>query len=80
MFWAQKVTDLYEKVTQNDPLNKAMDLHNNAIGRIYFLNLLDKKEEETVNYVLNSSKNAKKVSKIEEMKLFKNEMVYLEEL
>lgn len=78
VFWAQKVTDLYEKVTQNNPLDQAMDLHNNAIGRIYFLNLLDKKEEEIIDFALKNMKNAQKVDKIEEMKWFNNEMVFIE--
>ncbi len=31
-FWAQKVTHLHEKLTKNEILDTAMDLHNNAVG------------------------------------------------
>ncbi len=79
VFWAQKVSDLYEKVTQNGSLDKAMDLHNNAVGRINFLNLLDKNEEEIVDSTLNMTRNAQKVSKNEEMKHFYNKMVFIED-
>ncbi len=79
VFWAQKVGDLYEKVTQNKPLEEAMDLHNNAVGRIYFLNLIDKTEEEIVSFTLEKMKNAKKVANIEEMERYRIEMFYLEE-
>ena len=41
VFWAQKVGDLYEKVTQNEILDQEMDLHNNTTGRILFLNHLE---------------------------------------
>jgi len=79
VFWAQKVTDLYEKVTQNDPLNKAMDLHNNAVGRIYFLNLLGNNEEKMIDFALNETKKAKKVAKTEEMNCFYNKMVFIQD-
>ena len=79
VFWAQKVGDLYEKMTQNKPLEEAMDLHNNAVGRIYFLNLLDKNEQEIVNFTLEKMKNSHKVTKIEEMSRYKSEMVSIED-
>lgn len=79
VFWAQKVGDLYEKVTQNKPLDEAMDLHNNAVGRIYFLNLLDKSEQEIINFAQDKTNYSQKVGKIEEMERFRNEMVYLED-
>ena len=79
VFWAQKVGDLYEKATQNKPLDEAMDLHNNAVGRIYFLNLLDKNEEEIIDYTLKKMKSSKKTTTIEEMKRFYNEMIFIED-
>lgn len=77
VFWAQKVTDLYENVTKNNELDEAMDLHNNAIGRISFLNFLDKKEEELVGFLQNKSKNARKIKNLEEIESTTNQMVYL---
>ena len=79
VFWAQKVGDLYESVTQNKKLDEAMDLHNNAVGRIYFFNLLDKNEDEIVDFTFKKMELAKKVSKIEEMNRVYNEMVFIEE-
>ena len=77
VFWAQKVSDLYEKVTQNKPIEQAMDLHNNAVGRIYFLNLLDKNEQEIVVFAQEKMKNAQKVKEKEVMKRYPCEMVFL---
>jgi hypothetical protein len=78
VFWAQKVGDLYEKVTQHKPLDEAMDLHNNAVGRIYFLNLIDKNEQEIVDYLLEKMKNSRNVTTIDKMKQFYNEMIHSE--
>ncbi len=79
VFWAQKVGDLYEKVTQNEQLDEAMDLHNNTVGRISFLNLLDKNQEEIIDALTLKMKGGKKVNTIQEMKSWQNELVYLEE-
>jgi hypothetical protein len=79
VFWAQKVGDLYEKVTQNTSIEEEMDLHNNAVGRIYFLNLLGKNEAEIIHYMSIKIKSAQKVSKIEEMKSYRIEMVFIED-
>lgn len=78
VFWAQKLTDLYEKVTQNEMLDEAMDLHNNALGRMYFLNLIDKSEAEIIDYVMTKMKNAQKVTTVQEMSRFKTSLVYIE--
>lgn len=77
VFFAQKMTDLYEKVTQNEPMDEAMDLHNNAVGRICFLNNLDKNEEETINFLQKKAENAQKVVTIDEMKKLQKELVYI---
>ncbi len=77
VFWAQKVTDLYEKVTKNDMLDEAMDVHNNAIGRICFLNNLDENEAKLVEFIQEKTKNAQKVTKKEEIKQSKTLMVYI---
>lgn len=77
VFWTQKFTELYEKVTQNQPLDTAMDLHNNAIGRMCFFNLIDKDETNSITSIHQATKNAQKVNTIEEMKNYSNQLVYL---
>lgn len=79
VFWAQKITDLYEKVTQNELLDEAMDLHNNTIGRICFLNFLSQNEEETINYLQEKAKNAQKVNNLEDFIKFRTQLTYLSE-
>ena len=77
VFWAQKVADLYEKVTQNEILDQEMDLHNNTIGRIFFLNHLEQKEAKIIDLLQKMSQKAQKTKKIEQMHQHKNELVYL---
>ncbi len=77
VFWAQKVTDLYEKVTQNKQMDEAMDLHNNIVGRICFLNFLNKNEAEMITFLQNKAKNAKKVENLEDLEKNFNQLVYL---
>ena len=40
--WSKKITDLHERLSPNEKLAKAMDLHNNRIGRELFFNSFDK--------------------------------------
>ena len=77
VFWAQKVGDLYEKVTQNEILDQEMDLHNNTTGRILFLNHLEQKEAKIIDLLQKMSQKAQKTKKIEQMRQHKNELVYL---
>ena len=77
VFWAQKVTDLYEQVTQNELLDEAMDLHNNTIGRICFLNRLAENEVTNITFLEEMAKNAQKVTSIQEMNNNKSQLVYL---
>ncbi len=79
MIWAEKVTFLYEKVTQNENLAKMMDLHNNGIGRILFSSIFDQNEEEIIENLTILMKNAQKIVKIEEFPIFNNQLVYLSE-
>lgn len=74
--WAKKVTDLFEKVAKNDPLDTAMDLHNNAIGRKLFF---EQKEADFVQILLKMIENGQKVTKIEQIGHFENQLIYISE-
>ena len=45
--WAHKITDLHENLSPNATLEKAMDLHNNRIGRELFRESLSEKMNST---------------------------------
>ncbi len=37
---AEKITQMHEDLFPNEPLQRKMDLHNNKVGRDYFMQLL----------------------------------------
>ena len=80
VIWAEKFTNLYEKVTQNDPLDEAMDLHNNEIGRSVFLEKNGIKTQDLIDFMLKKMENAQKIATIEDIEHNKNELVYIEEI
>ncbi len=80
LIWAQKVTDLHEKLMPNAPLAEAMDLHNNKIGRLHFETLKSGSIEEIVTFLNGITENAKKISEIKEIENCKNDLVYLLEV
>jgi hypothetical protein len=75
--WAQKVTNLYEKVTQNDTLAQEMDLHNNAIGRKLFLSHFSQKTDKMIDFLLEMMQNAVKITQIDEINTNEDELVYI---
>ena len=76
--WAKKVSKTYENVTNNTILEKAMDLHNNHIGRLTFLNNFALNESEITVFLQKTLKNAQKIANTEEIQKYKNELVFLE--
>lgn len=70
--WTKKITDLHEDLFPNNPLQTKMDLHNNEIGRTYFMSLLPgihRQFFETsffVDQLLELTKKAKTLQNVEE--------------
>lgn len=77
--WAQKVTDLHEKLAPNEPLEKTMDLHNNSVGRFYFDTLKNMSLEEQLAFLKNMTENCRKITEIDEVKSYKNNLVIISE-
>lgn len=77
MTWAHKITDLHEELSPNAALEKAMDLHNNRMGRELF--------RESITEKINSTRlldqkmgEAVQVRSIEEIGKAEKEFVYLD--
>ncbi len=79
VIFTEKVTDLYEKATKNDLFDQEMDFHNNRIGRIQFLVILNENEQKMVDFIRNLAENAKKVTQIDEIERYPEELVYISE-
>ncbi|MEW7281025.1 hypothetical protein ABW636_20720 [Aquimarina sp. 2201CG1-2-11] len=75
--WAKTITDLYEKIAPNAPIENAMDLHNNNIGRMLFKAITKYTEEEVLVVLKNKVESAIEVTSIVTMKNHENQLVYL---
>lgn len=80
--WAKKITDLHEKIAPNDPLEMAMDLHNNAVGRQLFQEkrLYQKSITEIVSVLQQETKASSKVSSIKEIQNYPKTFVHIDPL
>lgn len=77
--WSKKITDLHEKLMQNEQLEEIMDLHNNEIGRLYFDRLKHSSVAEIVAFLNELTKNAQEISEIQAVDNYKNDLVYISE-
>jgi hypothetical protein len=68
---------MYEKVTKNEFLEEAMDLHNNDIGRKLFLTVSVRKSTKKDHILLKMMQKAVKIDKIEELVGLENKLVYI---
>tara|TARA_R110000772_G_scaffold51843_10_gene118983 strand:+ start:117 stop:485 length:369 start_codon:yes stop_codon:yes gene_type:complete len=78
IIWTEKVTSLYEKVTDNGKMEKAMDLHNNKVGLNLFSRVFDKKEGEIISILQNMMEKSQKASNFDDFIKFNEVLVYLE--
>lgn len=79
--WAKRFTDWHEEFSPNKPLEKLMDLHNNAYGRMLFKKLYSVNQKitnkELVLAVKAEIKNAVKITSKEQANRHKEQLIYL---
>ncbi|MCL6217175.1 DUF6973 domain-containing protein [Zunongwangia pacifica] len=75
IIWAKKITDLHERLAPNKTLARAMDLHNNEVGRTLFSNNPEENAVEKLQDLMNS---AVKINDVDLSKLDKNQLVFIE--
>lgn len=78
MEWSQKITDLHEELAPNEQRAKAMDLHNNQVGRWLFKKYSSEENLDITKLLKEEMKKAKKVSKAEEINTQLYQLVYIE--
>jgi len=76
--WSDQFTGLHEKLSPNQKLAKAMDLHNNRFGQTLFKGS-QLKSEAIIKLLQKKMQEALKVSKVEEIRKTKNNLVYIED-
>ena len=73
----QLLLPIYEKIAPNAPIENAMDLHNNNIGRMLFKAITKYTKEEVLVVLKNKVESAIEVTSITTMKDHENQLVYL---
>ena len=75
--WADNVTTLHEKLAPNEPLETAMDLHNNKIGRQLFSEVKSLSEDDMIQHLKGKTEDAKPITKPEDVEKHLNDLVYI---
>lgn len=75
--WAKKVTDWHEDSFPNKQLPKAMDLHNNEVGRFIFEQHSKKSEQEIVKLLKQMALESIKIDDNSTLSQYKNRMVHI---
>lgn len=75
--WTKEITDWHEDFSPNKALARAMDLHNNFIGRELFLSCVGEPENETIKILELKLNTAICVTSSEEIKEYLLELVYM---
>ncbi len=77
--WAQKITDWHEDFSPNAALARAMDLHNNQIGRNIVAQFPDKSEDFLVGHLLKMIPLSRKHTSLVDISLTTKELVHIED-
>lgn len=74
--WAKTVTDWHEAAFRNEPLERQMDLHNNAVGRALLQQLGQQPLDRLVETLAQMTENSQKLEHVAQQ-LDKNQLVHL---
>ncbi len=77
--WAKRFTDWHEEFAPNTPLDKAMDLHNNGIGRKLVAQFPQESIARYVQKLQEKVTHSQKFTHIDELSDFSEDLVYLED-
>lgn len=77
--WAKTITDWHEDFSPNEPLAKAMDLHNNRVGRDLIETFPAEGEDFYVAHLLKMFPLSKKHTQLDQLTRDKNVLVHIED-
>ncbi len=77
--WAKKFTDWHEDFSPNEALERAMDLHNNKMGIVFFEEIKNYNETEIVSFLKRNASEAVKIENVGEIEKLGNNLVYINE-
>lgn len=70
--WAKIITDWHEDFSPNKPLARAMDLHNNRVGRVFVAQHLKVSQKQLIQLVMKLIPLSRKLTSIEQIRDPKN--------
>lgn len=76
--WTKRITDWHEDFSPNEGLARAMDLHNNGIGRDFYKENKSIKSKELISLLLKELDHSVKISQISDTEGVQH-MVYFED-
>lgn len=77
--WAKTITDWHEDFSPNEPLARAMDLHNNRIGRDLIAKFPEESVDALVEKLVKMVPLSRKHTQIHQLKEDKGVLVHIEE-
>lgn len=77
--WTEKITTKHEDLAPNPPLERAMDLHNNQVGRFLCKTLVEFQEAEIIAEVKKHAEKAIKIKDKTEIENHSTDLIYLNE-
>lgn len=77
--WAKKFTDWHEDFSPNKALERAMDLHNNKVGTLFFQKVKDNNDPEIISFLKQKASEAEKIKTIEDTEKHPNKLVFIAE-
>ncbi|WP_430965043.1 DUF6973 domain-containing protein [Spongiimicrobium sp. 2-473A-2-J] len=80
LFWTAAITHLHELFSPNSELAKAMDLHNNKVGRELFLANMDKEIAEVVLLLEEMTLASQKVTELGEIRQYGTKLIHIVEV
>lgn len=78
--WTKKFTDWHEEFSPNEVLERAMDIHNNQVGVLFYEEIKDKSEVEIISFLKRKASEAVKIKTVDEVGNFEKILVYLDDL
>ena len=80
LLWTQRITNWHEEFAPNKPLEKAMDLHNNSKGQLWYSQMISEKKITIVtliNELEKKVKDCKKITSLSDIKKYSEYLVCL---
>lgn len=77
--WTKRITDWHEDFSVNAPLERAMDLHNNQIGRTFAIKHKDASEQQLIQLVMVLIPLSRKHTTIEQMQQHPDTLTHIED-